>query len=243
MIIFLFAQLICIIVLLIFLLKYSKSTVEFKKCISEKDSMIESLRVVNHDFKNKMHVLMGYIETDRWDNAKSFINTIRTVPTSEIAQITRIIKVPSVSSLVIGKVIEAKELGIQVCVMPDSRCESITQGILESDYITIIGNLIQNAIEELEMHGGEERCIDLYIKTSEDWSIISVTDNGNGMSDEEQKYIFDMGYSTKPGDNRGVGLCSVKKICEKYSGIIEIESEKGKGCAINIILNRNGRRR
>ena len=236
------AELIFIVYLVCVLLKYRKKHKRYDDQLNKSRAMVESLRVVNHDFKNKMHVLMGFIETDRWDTAKSFINKMRTVPTEEIAEITKVIKISSISSLIVGKVIDCKELGIQLCVMPDSKCEELSDGIKENEYITIIGNLLQNSIEELEMRGKTDRCIDLYINIDKEWTVISVTDNGRGMSDDVKEQIFESGFSTKIGENRGIGLCHVKRICDRYNGKIDIESEPGEGSAITIILRKNGRR-
>ncbi len=66
---------------------------------------------------------------------------------------------------------------------------------------------------------------------------ITITDNGCGMNSNVQKNIFKPFYTTKSKENgTGLGLIIVKRLVEKYKGIITFESKFGEGTKFQIFL-------
>lgn len=63
-----------------------------------------------------------------------------------------------------------------------------------------------------------------------------VVDNGCGMDDSVKEKIFQGIITTKGSRGTGLGLMITKKIIEDPGGIIEVESEKGKGTKFSIKL-------
>lgn len=68
-----------------------------------------------------------------------------------------------------------------------------------------------------------------------DYIIVSVTDNGCGMDEEVQNRIFEPFYSNRFA-KRGLGLTSVLKMVRNHHGAIKIDSEKGKGTVVSVML-------
>lgn len=100
---------------------------------------------------------------------------------------------------------------------------------------TIIKNLCENSVK----YGASEIKID--IKTIQNKLEIIVTDNGNGMEQNELKNIFEKFYRIQSNNihnskGLGLGLFFVKKIVEKYSGKTEITSEVNVGTTFKISL-------
>ncbi|MCL2372315.1 MAG: HAMP domain-containing histidine kinase [Defluviitaleaceae bacterium] len=100
-------------------------------------------------------------------------------------------------------------------------------------------NLIDNAVK-FTQEGGEIT-IETSITGSSDKVIISVSDNGPGISQEEQKRIFDRFYKGDPsrGEDKmgsGLGLSIVKSFIRAHGENIKLESSPGGGCHFSFAL-------
>ena len=89
-------------------------------------------------------------------------------------------------------------------------------------------NLVDNALK----HNDKQQCkIRIASVEKENHVLISVADNGPGISDEDQQHIFDpyLSIGKGKGNSTGLGLSLVKKIVERNKGEIWLESSMGKG--------------
>lgn len=119
--------------------------------------------------------------------------------------------------------------------------------MLEKDYVmlddvhmtTVLNNLLSNAVKYCV------RPPEIYVKVTVKHNLsIQISDNGIGISREDQKYIFDKFYRAGKGDFKtvkgmGLGLYYVKQIVTAHGGEIFLNSQPGKGSTftINIPLN------
>ena len=87
-------------------------------------------------------------------------------------------------------------------------------------------NLINNAVDAIEKDG----LIDVTTRKDDSRIVISIKDNGPGISKENLQKVFDPFFTTKDvGKGTGLGLNISYKIIEKHNGEIKVESEVGKG--------------
>lgn len=101
----------------------------------------------------------------------------------------------------------------------------------------IFNNLISNAVK-YNKNGGR---VDIFIKAEKEKIVVSVSDTGIGMADEEKVRLFKdfvriKNQKTKHIAGSGLGLSIVKKIVEMYKGEIEVQSIPDKGTTFSVIF-------
>ena len=114
------------------------------------------------------------------------------------------------------------------------------ENILFTDRIhltNIIYNLVDNALKYTE----QKPQIKISTENINNGIHISVSDNGIGISKENQKKIFETFYRVPTGNIHnvkgfGLGLSYVKTAVEKHGGNISVESEVGKGSTFKIFM-------
>ncbi|WP_283607023.1 sensor histidine kinase [Faecalispora anaeroviscerum] len=200
-------------------------------------SMIDALRSYNHEFSNRLHVILGYLETRQYEKAIGFIVNSNLISGQVICQTADQIRVSELCALVVGKIMHAAEQGIQLKLMGDSCCIEQDLLIPVDDMTTIVGNLLENAIEDLNIHKSELQEIKFGLFCRPDCNILVCEDTGRGISHEVMEHMFEKGFSTK-GQYRGTGLYLVRRIVRQYGGRIDIETEGGEGTVFTITFTR-----
>jgi signal transduction histidine kinase len=95
-----------------------------------------------------------------------------------------------------------------------------------SQLIRVINNLVKNSTQAIEQSTQETPRIDVRIFQEGTQAIITVEDNGIGVSEENKDKVFEPKFTTK-NSGMGLGLAMVKNIVETYGGSISMTSEKG----------------
>lgn len=99
----------------------------------------------------------------------------------------------------------------------------------------IWSNLISNAIKFTP----ENSTVSIRLQNQKDKFIFSVTDQGEGLSDEAQKHLFDKFYqadTSHKSEGNGLGLALVKQILDIDGGDITAENVNGGGCRFTVTL-------
>lgn len=194
--------------------------------------LVSALRAQNHEHMNKMHSIAGLIQLGRTDKALELMID-ETSHEEIIVQFLRDnITHYAISGLLLGKRSRGKELGVHVTIDQKSMLMEVVEGFMPGDVVSILGNLIDNAIEACVDE--DERQVSCLVQGSEEFLFIHVEDSGKGMTEEEIDHIFTEGYSSKSEDGRGFGLFLVKEIVEANEGAIQIISEPGVGTTVEV---------
>ena len=105
----------------------------------------------------------------------------------------------------------------------------------EDMIIRSVINLINNAISYSKENGH----IDLLLKRNESFAIISVKDDGIGISEEDQKRIFDRFFQVdkaRSSSSSGLGLALVKEMAALNNATINVESKLGYGSVFTLSI-------
>ena len=197
----------------IFLLTYQQT--QILKQLDEQhenyERMLSSdrqLREFRHDYKNQMLVVTALLNAGKNDEAAEYLETIKITSGVQKRQISTGNFVAD--AMLNNKNALAEELGIKmsfVGTIPE-------KGIASSDLCTILGNLVDNAIESTKRLSGE-KYIRIEATARELFFVLSIVNPVN-----ERVVIKNNRIKTTKSDskNHGIGLKNVGRIAEKYGG-------------------------
>ena len=125
-----------------------------------------------------------------------------------------------------------KCLSVQVAASASIMCD-------KDSMVTAIVNLLENAWK----YGGDEKQIDLQADVTAEQAVISVVDNGVGLTTREASRVFDRFYQVDQRVARikggcGLGLSIVRSIVEAQGGTVKVKSQPKVGSTFTIRLPR-----
>lgn len=200
--------------------------------------LVDSMRANNHDFTNKLHVILGLIQIGQYEKAVSYIENISIIQRETISKVMNSIENPSLAALVVGKIARASECNVKFTIKEGTSYKNDDITVPSEALVTITGNLIDNALDAMNMDSSntdKELQFGAYTKDGE--LLIIVKDTGPGIPKENLEKIFENGFSTK-GTGRGIGLYHTKQLIESLGGKITVESQTGRGSCFMVILYR-----
>jgi len=126
------------------------------------------------------------------------------------------------------------------CIVIRNQCpEELIVAMDGDQFRQVFWNLFVNATEAMNGEGtitvGAVATGDAPDARGPQPAVITVTDTGSGMDDEELRMLFEPFRSTKPGGT-GLGVAMVYRIIETHGGRIRVSSEKGRGTMFTIAL-------
>ncbi|WP_158783408.1 sensor histidine kinase [Pantoea sp. BAV 3049] len=187
-------------------------------------SYVDALRERSHEFMNKLHVILGLLHMKNYPKLEDYILQTANNYQEEIGALQHKIRSPVIAGFLLGKMNRAKETGhlltlAEECLVPDNPNEQQVAVL-----ITVLGNLIENALEAMAAQSDGEVSVLLHYHNG--WLGCEVSDDGPGIAPEHIRTIFDKGFTTKGGEH-GVGLTLARQQAEDLGGSIAVESEPG----------------
>jgi sensor histidine kinase regulating citrate/malate metabolism len=200
----------------------------------------ESLRAQAHEAANRLHTTVSLVELGRVQEAVDFA-------TAELASAQRLtdrvvegVDEPVLAALLLGKAATAHERGVVLEIDPATAVGST--GIPGGDLVTIVGNLVDNAIDAA-LAGDAPREVQLALWVEGDRLEIRVEDTGPGLSEEDAGRVFERGWTTKDlagaspqGLGRGLGLALVAQAVRRHGGSISVRPGPGAEFRVSLPL-------
>ena len=195
------------------------------------------MRANNHDFTNKLHVILGLIQIGEYEKAQSYIQNISIIQKETVSYVMHNIQNSSLVALLIGKIARASECNVKFSFKENSKYSEDDIIIPSEALVTITGNLIDNALDSMNSSSSENKLLTVGIFTKPGELLLTVQDTGFGIPEKFKDKIFDNGFSTK-GNGRGVGLFHSKQLIESLGGDVFVESQVGNGACFSVILRK-----
>ncbi|MFB5266471.1 ATP-binding protein [Paenibacillus enshidis] len=198
-------------------------------------AFVEALRVQSHEYMNKLHTVGGLLQLGDEQRALTYLYEVVEQQEGLLRFVNQRIHVDSIAGLLLGKISRGKELGIGVRLDSHSWLEELPAGLDHHDMVVVLGNLVENAFDALQDKQGPTEVF-LSIEQNAEVCSVLIEDNGPGMSQETRARWFEMGYTTKQGEHRGIGMHLVHSIVDAAGGTIAMDSDEGEGTSIMITL-------
>lgn len=182
-----------------------------------------ALRAQTHEFSNKLYTILGLLQLDKKEEAIRYIQRESSLQKNWIHLLIQKVSDPMVSGLLLGKLNQASELGIEFTIQEDSRLTTHLNEKQSEALLTAIGNLIDNAMDAVKNNSPADKKIALYFTDIGNDIIFEIDDAGEGVPDQYITSVFQQGFTTKEGEHGGFGLALTKQIIEEVNGDLYLE--------------------
>ncbi|WP_169252632.1 ATP-binding protein [Brevibacterium sp. 'Marine'] len=202
-------------------------------------AMARALRTQRHEFANRLHTVLGLVDTGATDEAHTYLSSLLgTGPITTPVEDIDLISDPYLRAVLEAKGTTAAEAGVTLAVTPDSLAVG---AVRDPEAVTLIlGNLIDNAVRAAvagQRYAGDGGRVEVEVLSSGTELHAVVTDTGDGIDDEVAGRIFDEGFTTSPaasapdfgiglttgtgtgdGHGLGIGLALCRRVAQKGGG-------------------------
>lgn len=192
-----------------------------------------ALRAQTHEFSNKLYTILGLLQLNKKQEAIDFIRKESDIHQEWICFLMERIPDSMINAILLGKLNQANELRVKMSIHPDSQLTYRFSGAKREALLTVLGNLIENAIEAAKNRKQQNRMVHIFFTDIGDDVVFEIEDSGPGIKGEDAYKIFDQGFSTKEGLNRGIGLALTNQMISEIGGTILLEEgELGGACFV-----------
>jgi sensor histidine kinase regulating citrate/malate metabolism len=182
----------------------------------------EVLRTQTHEYSNKLHTLAGLIQLGSHQEALDLIGRETSGYQELLGTLAETVPEPLLSAIILGKYNRAQELRINFQLDPESRMIDIPKKINREKIVTILGNLLENALEAAQENTSGKRTVLLSMTDFGNDLIFEVEDSGSGIEDESVDLSLQHGFTTKSGTGRGIGLSLVHENLKYLGGHLTV---------------------
>ena len=184
---------------------------------SEMETFMSVIRSQRHDYNFHLQALSGLIGAGDVDACREYLDKL--VQDSAAMNAVLPIKDPAVAALVHSFRMMALEDGIELHLDIQNDLSCVVTNVYETN--KVIGNLLQNAIDEGRTHTDKSFGIHLYIIKRGENCIIHVANKVSPKADPQayMQDIYKPGLTTKAG-HEGIGLVSTRQLLSRHQGVI-----------------------
>lgn len=200
-----------------------------KKNIENVEAFINQMKSVRHDIKNQLITIYGYIESNKINEAKKYINNLTNnyLPNMQDYINTNNVAFDAIVNSKIA-ICNQKKIFMIVRVMQDS-----LKNFDPTDVGILFGNLLDNAIDASEQT--QKRRITVDVETKGEYLSVLIS---NSIDQSVLKTNTLLETTKKNKESHGIGIKSVKTVVQKYDGMIQFFEESNEFCC-HILLDLN----
>ncbi|AZS85019.1 sensor histidine kinase [Streptomyces griseoviridis] len=218
-----------------------RDVTELQSLMGELDSergFTQALRSQAHEAANRLHTVVSLIELGRAEEAVDFATAELELAQALTDQVVAAVSEPVLAALLLGKTAQANERGVELVVSEDSGLDDglLPPSLPARDLVTILGNLIDNAVDAAQGSVGSRVTVTARTEAAE--LLLRVADTGAGVDPDHAERVFQRGFSTKPSGpgGRGLGLALVRQAVHRHEGTLSVTGADGGGAEFEVRL-------
>lgn len=192
--------------------------------LSQVQQYADNLRAVQHEHRNLISTIAGLLFLKRYDHALDLIQQQSESHQKVIDFIARNFQDNHLAGLLIGKYYRAKELGLELVFDPACFVDRLPTALSHNEWISIVGNLLDNAYNASLRQPQGSRQIECLINSDGHEVIIEIADQGCGIDETLRDRIFERGVTSSASKDHGIGLWLVRSYVEQAGGSIVVEN-------------------
>lgn len=191
-----------------------------EKQVHEIQNMYRQVRGWRHDYRNHISNMKIWLSQGNYQKLDSYLDELA----DDLDTVDTVIKTGNVmaDAILNSKLGTAEKLGVRLNVKAN-----VPEGIAMSDVelCSVLGNMLDNAVEACASLPEEERFIRIYIGRLKGSFYLSVQNSAGEIRKEKGTYL-----TTKedPSENmHGYGLFRIDRVAKKYGGYVNRQNEEG----------------
>ena len=198
-------------------------------------TMSTALRAQRHEFANQLHTIAGFMSIGQHQQAREYLARLAsTGPLKFPVDQAELLQDPYLQAFVGAKGVEADERGVALRIGP----ETLVRGQVTDaqDVTTVLGNLIDNAVNAAVAGSAEDRWVELEVldEPADGGGTLHVVvaDSGDGLADgTDAEAVFAEGFTTasgalsrnnRAGGGQGFGLALARQLARRRGGDVKL---------------------
>ena len=189
--------------------------------------MSTALRAQRHEFANRLHLLNGLLHSGHVEEAEQYLEELLgSGPLGSALPGMDAIRDAFLQAFLAAKASAAREAGVTLRIGENTWVSG--RLALPVDVTTVLGNLIDNAIDAARTGADETKMVEVELLQDGSTLHITVADTGDGVATDFVEHVFTEGKSTKPDSGipggRGIGMALSRQISHALGGDLRLSS-------------------
>ncbi|WP_198508902.1 ATP-binding protein [Bacillus sp. FJAT-44742] len=221
---------------IVFTFRSLKEVESYAKEFSKIKEHKENMRVTNHEHLNKLNTIYGLLKLNKVEEATLLISQEVEKQQDLISFLMESVSSPLIAACLLGKTNRASELKVSLTIDKDSCLSSLPSHISDEKIVTIVGNIIDNAVESVRAKPNQDGKVLVSFTDIGNDIVFDIEDNGSGVPRDMVDRIFLEGVTSKSGDDHGLGLAIVTRTLKHLNGEIIVETSQWDGARFTVII-------
>jgi LytS/YehU family sensor histidine kinase len=226
--------------LLRFFAEHAASAVQTAQLLAEQGEqvaalqrLVRTLQEQTHEHANRIHAVRGLLALGEFEDATRFLKELQAAHDVVRSEICARITHPTLAGLLTAVSAIAAQRDIRLEIHPESHVARLPPTLSDSQLVTIVGNLLDNAFEAVADMPSERRVVRIRVSDADPAMRIEVRDLGNGL-DAPVERLLEHGVTTKTG-HVGAGLALLREVAAAAMGDLDVRSHEH-GTSFTVVI-------